>query len=100
MHPDNLAIQAELNQLNAAAQQYLKDADAPLGQDARFDLSAKAARLAQSIRGPGATAWGQMENVRRKIARSCDQVLAGLMDLCRWQTWARCAHCSRLVSSE
>ncbi|KAJ5155940.1 hypothetical protein N7492_008743 [Penicillium capsulatum] len=62
-HPDNLAIQVELDELNAAAQQYLNGSNAPIGQDARLDLSARAARLSQSIRGPGATAWGQMENM-------------------------------------
>lgn len=70
IHPDNLAIQAELDQLNAMAQQYLKGTEAPIDQEARFNLSTRASLLAQSIRGPAATAWGQMENVRDKHGES------------------------------
>jgi hypothetical protein len=61
---DHTALQKDLDEVNAAAEKYLKLPPEANGQDARFDLYVKATRLLHTVRGPTDIAFSHFENVR------------------------------------
>lgn len=58
-----LAIQEDIDELVAAARKYLKQPNNSDDNDAKLDLTLKASRLVQTVRGPHSMPWTHFENV-------------------------------------
>jgi hypothetical protein len=74
---EKTAIQQNLDQLNAAADNYLKLPTDDNSDDAKYELYMKASRLSQTVRGPVEMVFEQFENVSVFGVCSCISTRSG-----------------------
>lgn len=74
---EKTAIQQNLDQLNAAADNYLKLPSGADSNDAKYELYMKASRLSQTVRGPVEMVFEQFENVSVFGVCSCISTRSG-----------------------